>query len=173
MKTIIGIITVLAATLVSYHFDHGKVEVLWKPLEFAIILGAAFGAFIIGNPPSTLKRVMQLFPVVFKKEKYNKQSYIDLLSVLYQTFRLAKTKGMLALEAHIEKPEDSSVFQAFPSFLNDHHAVEFFCDYLRLITLGSDKAYELEVLIDQEIELHHYKNLYKYKFAFSIYIIII
>ncbi len=155
MKSIIGILVVILCTLASYAIDHGHLEVLWQPFEFIIILGSAVGAFITANPPAVLKRVKKLLPYAFKKAKYGKQDYVDLLSVLYQTFRLAKTKGMLALEAHIEKPDDSPLFQAFPSFLKDHHAVEFFCDYLRLVTLGSDKPYELEALMDQEIEIHH------------------
>ncbi len=155
MKTIIGILVVIFCTLGGYVADHGNVAVLWMPFEFVIILGSAVGAFITANPPAVLKRTQKLLPTAFAKAKYNKQSYVELLSVLYQTFKLAKTKGMLALEAHIEKPEESSLFQAFPSFLADHHAVEFFCDYLRLVTLGSDKPYELETLMDQEIEVHH------------------
>lgn len=155
MKTAIGILVVIICTLASYAIDHGHIEVLWQPFEFIIILGSAIGAFITANPPAVLKRTGKLLPYAFKKPKYNKQSYVELLSVLYQTFKLAKTKGMLALEAHIEKPEESDLFKQFPTFLADHHVVEFFSDYLRLITLGSDKPYELEALMDQEIEVHH------------------
>lgn len=155
MKTIIGILTVIICTLGSYAIMGGHLEVLWQPFEAVIICGSAFGAFLTSNSPAVLKRTTKLLPLLFKKSKYSKQSYVELLSVLYQTFKLAKTKGMLALEAHIEKPDESSIFQAFPSFLADHHVVEFFCDYLRLITLGSDKPHELETLMDQEIEVHH------------------
>ena len=78
--------------------------------------------------------------------------------MMYQIFKLAKTKGLLALEQHIENPEESSIFANFPGFLHDHHAVSFFCDYLRLVTLGSDKPYELEALMDEELEVHHNEN---------------
>lgn len=155
MKSIIGILTVILCTLGSYAIMGGHLEVLWQPFEAVIILGSGFGAFLTSNPPAVIKRTTKLLPLVFKKSRFTKQSYIDLLCVLYQTFKLAKTKGMLALEAHIEKPEESSVFTAFPSFLSDHHAVEFFSDYLRLVTLGSDKPHELEALMDKEIEVHH------------------
>src|ERR1043165_3790269 len=120
MKTGIGILVVHLCTLASYAIDHGHLEVLWQPFEFVIILGSAVGAFVTANPPSVLKRTTKLLPVAFAKPKYNKQSYIELLSMLYQTFKLAKTKGMLALEAHIEKPDDSTLFQPFPTFLADH-----------------------------------------------------
>src|SRR5690606_23973003 len=66
-----------------------------------------------------------------------------------------RSKGMLALEQHLENPRESTVFQQFPKFLADHHAVTFLTDYLRLLTLGTDKAHELEALIDEEIETHH------------------
>ncbi|HVY12093.1 MAG TPA: flagellar motor stator protein MotA [Alphaproteobacteria bacterium] len=155
MKTIVGILLVVLCTLASYAIDHGHIEVLWQPFEFIIILGSAVGAYVTGNPPAVLKRTTKMLPMVFKKPLYNKASYVELLSLLYQTFKLAKTKGMLALEPHIEKPEESSIFQAFPNCMVDHHVVEFFCDYLRLVTLGSDKPYELETLMDREIEVHH------------------
>ena len=51
---------------------------------------------------------------------------------------LAKTKGMLALEQHVEKPDESTLFAQFPKFQHDHHAVEFRCDYLRMMTLGTE-----------------------------------
>jgi chemotaxis protein MotA len=68
---------------------------------------------------------------------------------------LAKSKGDLALESHVEKPEDSKIFSKFPIFSNDHHAVEFLCDYLRLLTLRASTSHEVEAVIDQELETHH------------------
>ncbi len=78
--------------------------------------------------------------------------------MLYATFKLAKTKGNLELEQHIDNPEESTLFANFPIFLSNHHAVEFFCDYLRLVTLGTEKAHELEALMDEEIEIHHHQD---------------
>ena len=73
-------------------------------------------------------------------------------------FKLAKSKGMLAMESHVENPTESSLFQEFPRFAGDHHAVDFFCDYLRLMTMGTDNPHEMEGLIDQELEVHHEKD---------------
>ncbi len=159
MKAIIGIITVIVCTLASYAIMGGHLEVLWQPFEGVIILGSGIGAYVISNPPAVLKRTLKQLPLIFNKPKYNKQTYVDALSLLYQVFKLAKTKGMLALESHIENPHDSSIFQAFPNIQADHHVVEFLCDYLRLVTLGSDKPYELETLMDQEIEVHHHEEI--------------
>jgi chemotaxis protein MotA len=125
------------------------------PLEIVIMGGTAVGGFIIANPAIVIKRSLRGCGLLLKKAKYNKTSYIELLCMMYQVFKLAKTKGLLVLEQHIEKPHESSLFGQFPGFQHNHHATDFFCDYLRLVTLGSDKPYELEALMDEEIDVHH------------------
>jgi len=157
---IIGVVTAVACTLGGYAFEGGHLSVLADaaPMEIVIMGGTAAGGFIIGNPKPVKKGVAKAMKLLFQKPKFNKASYIELLSMMYLMFKLAKTKGMLALEAHVEKPEESSIFQAYPSFLHNHHALEFFCDYLRLFTLGADKPYEIEALMDEELEVHHAEN---------------
>ncbi len=147
----------VACTMGGYILQGGHMDVLAKaaPLELMIMGGTVAGGFIIANPKVVIGRTLKGLKLLLKGPTYTKASYIELLSMMYQIFKLAKTKGMLSLEAHVEKPHESSIFSAFPGFLHDHHAVEFFCDYLRLITLGSDKPYELEALMDEEIEVHH------------------
>src|SRR6266851_3473603 len=54
-----------------------------------------------------------------------------------------------------EKPDESTLFAQYPKFNADHHAVVFLCDYLRLLTLGTDNHHEMESLMDEEIETHH------------------
>lgn len=157
MNLIIGLVTVLVCTLGGYAVMGGSLAVLAHalPTELVIMGGTAIGAFIIANPGVVIRRTGRGFGLMLKKPKYNKASYIELLCMMYQLFKLAKTKGLLALEQHIEKPEESSLFAQFPGFLHNHHAVSFLCDYLRLVTLGSDKPYELEALMDEELEVHH------------------
>lgn len=157
MNLIIGILTAVICTLGGYAAEGGSLEVLAEaaPMELVMMGGTALGGFIIANPAVVIRRTGHAFGLLLKKAKYNKASYIELLCMLYQLFKLAKTKGLLALEQHIENPEQSSLFQQFPGFLKDHHAVSFLCDYLRLVTLGSDKPYELEALMDEELEVHH------------------
>ena len=157
MNLLIGIITVIACTIGGYMLQGGHMQVLAKaaPLEIVIMGGTVAGGFIIANPSIVIRRTLRAFGLLLKPPRYNKASYIELLCMLYQVFKLAKTKGMLTLEQHIEKPADSTLFSQFPGFQNNHHATDFFCDYLRLITLGSDKPYEIEALMDQEIDVHH------------------
>ncbi len=157
MNLIIGIIVMFVCTLGGYAAEGGSLAVLGEaaPMEIVIMGGTALGGFIIANPSIVIRRTGRGFALLLKKAKYNKASYIELLCMMYQLFKLAKTKGLLALEQHIENPEQSSLFAQFPGFLADHHAVGFLCDYLRLVTLGSDKPYELEALMDEELEVHH------------------
>lgn len=157
MNFIVGLLTVIACTMGGYVLEGGHMEVLARaaPLEIMIMGGTLAGGFIIANPKTVITRTLKGFGMLLKKPKYGKNSYIELLCMQYQIFKLAKTKGMLALEQHIEHPHESALFSQFPNFQKDHHAIGFFCDYLRLVTLGSDKPYELEALMDEEIEVHH------------------
>ena len=158
MLFIIGSITVLACVLGGYAAMGGHLAVLWQPFEVVIIVGAAIGAFIISNPKTVLGRCGKAMVTLLKGSRYTKESYLELLSLQYQVFKIAKTRGLLALEQHIEKPEESSLFQQFPKFHSDHHAVVFLCDYLRLMSLGSDNPHELESLMDEELETHHQEH---------------
>jgi chemotaxis protein MotA len=155
MFLIIGSVVVLACVFGGYMASGGHMIVLFQPFEVLIIAGAAAGAFIIANPVSVLKKTISSTIGLLKGPRYNKASYVELLSLLYQIFKLSKTKGMLALEGHVEKPEESTLFAQFPKFASDHHAMVFLCDYLRMLTLGTDNPHEVESIIDEELETHH------------------
>lgn len=152
MLKIVGHIGVIIATLGGYAAMGGKLYVLWQPFEAVIIVGSAMMAFLTANSTHAIKATMADAKAIYKKDKYGKAEYIELLSMLFVVFKTARTKGWLALEQHIENPHDSEIFQKFPTFHADHHAVTFMCDYLRLISLGAEKPHEIEALMDQEIE---------------------
>ncbi|MFC1672792.1 flagellar motor stator protein MotA [Pseudomonadota bacterium] len=155
MKFIIGFVVVVACVLGGYVLADGHLDVLWQPLEFLIIFGAGIGAFVINNPGSIIKGTLGSLGKLIKGPAYNGDSYLELLSCMYAIFKLAKSKGDLALESHIENPHESSLFNQFPGLAGDHHALEFTCDYLRLLTLGTSNAMEVENIMDQELEGHH------------------
>lgn len=155
MFLLIGAVTVIVCVFGGYMAMGGHLIVLMQPFELVIIGGAAVGAFIISNPKVVLKGIGGALGNAMKGSRYSKESYLELLSLLYSVFKLAKTKGMLALEQHVENPHESALFQQFPNFTKDHHALTFLCDYLRLLTLGSENPHEMEPLMDQELETHH------------------
>ena len=155
MRLIVGTIFVIASVIGGYSMMGGHLEVLVQPFEALIILGAAAGAFVIGNTGPVLKQSMGIFGTLFRGPRYNKAAYVELLGLQFSLFKLVQAKGLLALEPHIENPESSSIFQRFPTFARNHHAVEFLCDYLRMVTLGTNVVHEMEALMDEELETHH------------------
>lgn len=155
MMFIIGAVVVIASVIGGYIGAGGHLYVLFQPFEVVIIVGAGMGGFIIANPKPVLIRSFAALGDLLKGTKYTKESYLEILSLLYQVFKLARTKGMLALETHVENPEESALFQQFPGVLSNHHAMTFLRDYLRLLTLGTDNALEMETLMDEEIATHH------------------
>jgi chemotaxis protein MotA len=155
MLVIVGSVIVIASVIGGYVANGGHLAVLFQPFEVVIIVGAAIGGFITSNRKPVLQATVKAVPALFKGERHDKEAYLELLSLLYTIFKLAKTKGALALEQHVENPGESSLFQRFPKFNADEHAVVFLCDYLRLLTLGTDNHHEMETLMDEEIETHH------------------
>ncbi len=160
MFVLVGIAIVMICSFGGYVIMGGHIGVILAALpgEMFIIGGMAIGAMIIATPLHVIKKVAKCFGVAMKGEHHNKDSYLELLSLLYTIFKMVKTKGILAIEQHIEKPEESELFKKFPHFIEDHHASVFLCDYLRLWTLGTDNPHEMESLIDAEIETHHHET---------------
>ena len=154
MLFIVGVV-VLFGSILGGFLPHGKLEVLMQPLEVLIICGCALAGFIIANPKDVIIGVIKGLVTVIKGGGHDKQSYLDLLTLLYTLLRMAKAKGPLALEEHAEHPDESSIFAKFPEILANRTAIVFLSDYLRMITMGTDNAHEMEALIEEEIETHH------------------
>ncbi len=154
MLFIVGFLVVVGSVIGGYSV-HGDLTVLWQPIEFVIIFGGAFGAFLIANSKRVVMGVVKSMSKVVTGPQYNKEAYEELLGVLFSVFKLAKTKGDLALETHVEAPDTSPLFMNFPTFLGNHHAVEFLCDYLRILTLGASNPHEVEAVMEVELDIHH------------------
>ena len=159
MLFISGAIIVIVSVLGGYVALGGKLMVLWQPFEVVIICGSALGAYMIANPKSVLAKIGSALVQILKGPRHTKESYLELLSLLYAIFRLSRSKGMLVLEQHVENPEESELFRQFPQFFADKHALGFLCDYLRMMVLGSENPHEMEPLMDEEIETHHAEQL--------------
>ncbi len=127
------------------------------PGEIMVIMGCAIAAFLIANSMDTVKSTMKYFNSLVKPFAYTKEDYVELLSMMFTLFKLARQKGFLALEPHVENPEESEIFKQFPKFYGNHHAVTFLCDYFRIISLGNEDPGQIGSLMDKEIEeiAHH------------------
>ncbi|MEE4246539.1 MAG: flagellar motor stator protein MotA [Kangiellaceae bacterium] len=159
MPVLIGAIIVLAAVLGGYVLSHGSLLALWQPFELLIIGGAALGAFIIANPSKVTLEVARKLPGLLSGSKYTKLMYLELLAMMYDLFGLMRKDGLIAVEQHIEDPKSSNIFTKYPLIRGNHHAIEFICDYLRLMIVGDMTAYELENLMDAELDTHHHESI--------------
>lgn len=156
MYVILSLAIVFGSVIGGYLMHHGDLAVLVQPNEFVIIFGAGIGSFFVGNPWPTAKRALGAMKVIMKPgTPYKKDAYIELLVFMTQLFKFIRTKGMLAIESHIENPEGSDLFNKFPGVAHDHHAVHFICDYIRLMTMGIDNPYQLDDMMTAELDAHH------------------
>lgn len=154
MLVILGYIVVLGAVFGGYMIVGGHLGALYQPAEFLIIGGAGVGAFIVGNNGKAIKATMKALPKLMRRSKYNKVLYMDLMALLYRLLAKSRQQGMLSLERDIESPLESEIFSNYPRILADKVLVEFITDYLRLIVSGNMNAFEIEALMDEEIETH-------------------
>src|SRR5215469_12080922 len=109
MLVIVGFVVVLGSVVGGYLANGGHLIVLFQPFEVMIIVGAAIGGFIIANRKPVLSGAAKAIPGLLKAEAFNKEAYLELLTLLYAIFKMAKTKGALVLEQHVEKPDESSL----------------------------------------------------------------
>ena len=161
MFQIIGIVLLFAMVFGSYILAGGKMGVILHslPYELMAILGAAVAAFLIGNSVTTIKATMGGFAKVFAGPKWKKGDYRDLLSLLFQLTKTMKSKGVIALESHIEKPAESTIFQKYPKILKDHFATDFICDTLRMMTMNLEDPHQIEDAMEKQLEKHHHEGL--------------
>lgn len=159
MLGIIGIAVVFAMVFGSYVMAGGKFGIILHaaPHEFMAIGGAAVGAFLIGNKGSVIKASLKGVGKSFKGPSWKAQDYKDLLCVLFMILKLVRTKGMVALEQHIENPEQSSIFSQYPKIVHDHFAVDFICDSLRMVTMNFEDPHQLEDMMEKALEKHHHE----------------
>ena len=159
MLIIAGFIVVILSVVGGYIASHGKLAALWQPFELVIIGGAAFGAFLAGTPPKTVKQTFAAVIGVFKGPRYQRKDYLDALSLLYELLNRARKEGFMALESHIDNPKDSALFANYPGIRDDHHLMDFITDCLRLMVGSNIEPHELEPLLELELEKHHHEEL--------------
>ncbi len=158
MFVIIGWSVVIGAVLGGFLMAGGHVAALIQPSEIVTIGGAALGAFLVANNPKVLKATLRALPTLFKGSRYTKGLYVDLLSMLYELLAKVRKEGLMSIEADVESPEQSPIFSKYPTIAGEHHAMEFLTDYLRMMVGGNLNAFEIESLMDSEIETHHHEG---------------
>lgn len=152
MGILIGLVVTLGCVLGGFMAMGGHIEVLIQPWEVVIICGAALGSFLIANPMKVVKDTGKACMEAFKQAVPKERDYLEVLGVLHSLMRELKSKSRSEVEAHIDNPDESAIFQAFPTVLKNHDLTHFICDYCRIIIIGNARPHEIEALMDEEIQ---------------------
>ncbi|MBV9183345.1 MAG: flagellar motor stator protein MotA, partial [Acidobacteria bacterium] len=155
MFSIVGIVAVLGAVIGGYLMEHGNLQVLLQPAELVIIGGAAVGTLLIANPLPVISAILKGFTGVLKGSKYSKAIYLDTLKALNEIFMQARKGGLASLETDIEEPDKSELFKKHPVISNNHHVIHFLCDTLRTAIAGSVSPFDIDQLMELDLEVHH------------------
>lgn len=158
MKAIVGTVVVFG-TLLGGYLPHGSFGILIQPLEVLIICGGALGAYIIANPGWVVKAGFSGALGIAKPPAHNKEVFVEALGLMFKLFNKARREGLMSIEADVEDPHSSEMFNSAPKVAADHHAVDFICDYLRLMISGASNPYQLEDLMILELDGHHHEAL--------------
>ena len=158
MIGIVGIITIFVMVFGGYMAAGGKFGIIIKalPFEMMMICGAAAGAFLISNSGAEVKHTLKDMGKVFKGPKWTHDDYKDLLCLLFELIKLAR-QNPVAIEEHIEDPENSSIFSRYPKIITDKEATALICDTMRSASMNYDDPHQVEEVLEKRMEanLHH------------------
>jgi chemotaxis protein MotA len=156
---IVGSLVVLGSIVLGYMMHGGALGVLIQLNELIIIAGAGLGSMLIANPLPITKRVFKGAMSTLKGSKITKKAYEELLVAMYSLMQVARRDGMIALEPHFEKPNESAIFKKAPTLLANHHALDFLCDTLRTAVSGAPDPHDLDELMEKDLEIVHHHEL--------------
>jgi chemotaxis protein MotA len=155
MFAIIGILVVFGAVIGGFLMEHGHLKVLLQPSELVIIAGAAAGTILVANPLYILKAIASGIGSVFGASPFTESYYLESLKMMYEILTKARKDGLVALESDIEDPEKSALLSKYPAFLKNHHVRDFVCDTLRMVMTGGIEPFDVDQLLDLDMEVHH------------------
>jgi chemotaxis protein MotA len=161
MLQIGGIVVLFACVFGGYLMTGGSLGVVFEalPHEILTIFGAAVAAMLIAGSVHNLKKIAGSLGQVISGPRWKPSDYRDLLCLLFLLTKTMKSKGLIALEAHIEKPAESSIFKRYPKITKDHFALDFICDTLRMMTMSLEDPHQVETNMEKQLEKHHHEAL--------------
>jgi chemotaxis protein MotA len=161
MLQIGGLVFLFICVFGVYMATGGAMDVVMHaaPHELATIFGAAIAAMLISGSMYNLKKIMGSMGKVISGNSWKPKDFTDLLCLLFLLTKTMKSKGLIALEAHIEKPSESSIFKRYPRICKDHFALDFICDTLRMMTMSLEDPHQVESMMEKQLEKHHHEAL--------------
>lgn len=154
MLVILGFIVVLGSVLGGYVLHGGNVAVLYQPTEFLVIGGAGIGSMIISSSPALLKSMVHLLKESVLGKPMGKADYVQVVCFIYECFKMLNANP-ISMDKHIEDPKNSDLFQRYPAIINNHHALDFFCDTLKIQLVARMASYDLDELMEIDISTVH------------------
>lgn len=153
MNAIIGLAVTMAMVFGGYMLAGGKMGIITHalPFEMMMIGGAAIGAFVVANDMNTIKHTMGDLASVVKGPKWKKNDYQDLLCLMHELLQVLR-ENPVAIEAHIEAPEESEIFAKYPKIQKDSAAVEMICDTIRSMIMNFDSVHQVEELLEKQLD---------------------
>ncbi|KFK95331.1 MULTISPECIES: flagellar motor stator protein MotA [unclassified Serratia (in: enterobacteria)] len=151
MQKLLGLVIIFACVVGGFIMSGGRLASFWQPGEIIIILGAGMGAMVLANPKAVLREMYRQFRGVMRKNEYTEVYQQQLLMLLHELLELVQNGGLKMLDAHIEVPESSPLFQKYPLILRDKALVTFIADNFRLMAMGKINEHELEGILEQEL----------------------
>ncbi len=153
----VGILIVFACVFGTFAAQGGNMGVILHAAvgEMIIIGGAAFGAYVIANPMKIVKMGIKLGMKSLTTKGPQKADYTELLQMMFQLFQIFRKEGPQGVEKHIEEPEKSEIFKAYPGFMKNHHAVDFLCDTMKVTLSAELSPYDVDDLLDADLKGIH------------------
>jgi chemotaxis protein MotA len=161
MFAIIGVVILLVMVFGGFAITGGALGPVMEaiPHEMLIIGGAAIGATVTGNSMHELKLIGGGFAKIFKGPKHNKQDHIDAIILTTRLMKLLRAEGPVAMESHVQDPDNSAIFAEFPRLLANKPLTALICDTLTLIVVSSGtlEVHAVEEVMDNAMKSHFYE----------------
>ncbi|ALK97810.1 flagellar motor protein MotA [Massilia sp. WF1] len=154
MLIVVGFVVVLMAVFGGFVLQDGHLAALFQPYELLMIFGGALGAFVIGNDRKAISLTWHSIPTLFHGSRYTRALYMQLMALMFDVLTKVRREGLMSLEDDIDAPWESPIFTRYRLVAADEHLLDFITDYLRLLVSGTINAYQLENLMDNEIETY-------------------
>ena len=154
MFVFLGYLIALGCIFGGYILHGGNIKVVLDalPSEMMVIVGGALGAFVVSNQPKVIRATLKAIPSAIKDSTHTKASYLELMALLFDILQRARKEGLISIEKDVDEPENSNLFNRYPKIAANLPLIEFLTDYLRMMVSGNLNAYEIEALMDSEID---------------------
>jgi chemotaxis protein MotA len=159
MLVIVGFVVVLGAVLGGFSMAGGALGVMNQPAEFVVICGAAIGSLLVSTPGQVLAATVGQLKGALTGAGAKRKDYVDLLSLLFQVFKVVQQNGAMGLESHFEEPSKSPILSKYPGFLKRHHALDFLADSAKVMIMGGIAPHDFSTLMDEDLHVHHEMEL--------------